>query len=190
MTRRRNRATAILVNCTFVLILVVGCKKDEVPAPQSVQPASAKPAAAVQKSATGARSGVQKTISAARTTSVSAIDFTTKKDPFKPAVTAPVPTEKRGEQPIKKAGDQLPIQSYETDKFRVVGIITGIKENRALLIDPAGKAYVVRQGMAVGSSDGIVAKVNPNSLEIVEKFRDDDGHVRKRTVKLTLTRKK
>ena len=188
MTRRRNRATAILVTCPLVIALVAGCKKDEAPPPQSVQPA--KPASAIQKPLSGAKAGVQKTLSAARTPGVAAIDFATKKDPFKPAVTAPLPTDKKGEQPAKKVGDLLPIQSYETEKFKVVGIITGINENRALMIDPSGKAYVVRKGMAVGNSDGTVAKVNPNSVEIVEKFRDDDGHVRKRTVKLTLTRKK
>jgi len=177
---------AILVTCSFVIALVAGCKKEGAPPPQNAQPP--KPAAAVQKPLSGAKSSVQKTISTARTPGP--IDFSTKKDPFKPAVTAPLPTDKKAELPARKAGDLLPIQSYETEKFKVVGIITGINENRALMIDPAGKAYVVRRGMAVGNSDGIVAKVNPNSVEIVEKFRDDDGHVRKRTVKLTLTRKK
>lgn len=192
MTRRRTNVSVFLVTCTLALTLVCGCKKEEVsPPPQNAQPAkTAAPVPAVQKLSTSAKQGVQKTISAARMTSGASIDFASKKDPFKPAVTAPVPSDKKSEPVVRKSGEQLPILSYETEKFKVVGIITGIKENRALLIDPAGKAYVVRQGMAVGSNDGVVAKVNLNSVEIVEKFRDDDGRVRKRTVKLTLTRKK
>ena len=189
---RRNNVSLFLVTFTLVPALVCGCKKEEVPPPpQKAQPANtAAPVSAVKALPTSAKQGVQKTISAARMTTAGPIDFTSKKDPFKPAVTAAPPTDKKSEPVVKKTGNLLPIQSYETEKFKVVGIITGIKENRALLIDPAGKAYVVRQGMAVGSSDGVVAKVNVNSLDIVEKFRDDDGRVRKRTVKLTLTRKK
>lgn len=189
---RRNNVSLFLVTCTLVPALVCGCKKEEAPSPpEKAQPANiVAPASAIQKMPTSVKQGVQKTISAARMTTAGPIDFTSKKDPFKPAVTAPLPTDKKSEPVVKKAGNLLPIQSYETEKFKVVGIITGIKENRALLIDPAGKAYVVRQGMTVGSNDGVVAKVNVNSLEILEKFRDDDGHVRKRTVKLTLTRKK
>ncbi len=189
---RRNNVSVFLVTCTLALTLVCGCKKEEVsPPPPNPQPAkTAAPVPAVQKQSTSAKQGVQKTISAARITAGVSIDFTSKKDPFKPAVTAPVPSDKKSEPVVRKSGEQLPILSYETEKFKVVGIITGIKENRALLIDPAGKAYVVRQGMAVGSNDGVVAKVNLNSVEIVEKFRNDDGRVRKRTVKLTLTRKK
>ncbi|TWJ32778.1 pilus assembly protein PilP [Geobacter argillaceus] len=189
---RRNNVAVFLLTCSLAFTLVCGCKKEvSSPPPQQAQPAkTAAPASAVHKSMTSTKSGVQKTISAARIATVGSIDFTSKKDPFKPAVTAPLPTDKNSEQVVKKSGDLLPILSYETEKFKVVGIITGIKENRALLIDPAGKAYVVRQGMAVGSNNGVVAKVNLNSVEIVEKFRNDDGRVRKRTVKLTLTRKK
>jgi type IV pilus assembly protein PilP len=189
MTRRRNNVSVFLVTCTLALTLVCGCKKEEVPPPPQPQPVKTA-APAVQKLPTSAKPAVQKTISAARTTTAGSIDFTSKKDPFKPAVTAPLPSDKKSETVVKISGEQLPILSYETEKFKAVGIITGIKENRALLIDPAGKAYVVRQGMAVGSNDGVVAKVNLNSVEIVEKFRGDDGRVRKRTVKLTLTRKK
>ena len=189
MTRRRNNVSVFLVTCSLALTLVWGCKKEEVPPPQKAQPAKTA-ASAVQKQPTSARQGIQKSISSARTVTAGSIDFASKRDPFKPAVTAPLPSDKKAEPVITKVGDRLPIQSYETDKFKVVGIITGIKENRALLVDPAGKAYVVKHGMAVGSSDGVVAKVNLNSVEIVEKFRDDDGRVRKRTVKLTLTRKK
>ena len=190
MTRRRNNVSVFLVTYSLALALVFGCKKADVPPP----PPQAQPAKtavpAVQKQPTSAKQAIQKPISAARTVTAGSIDFASKRDPFKPAVTAPLPSDKKAGPVITKTGDQLPIQSYETEKFKVVGIITGIKENRALLVDPGGKAYVVRQGMAVGSSEGVVAKVNLNSVEVVEKFRDDDGRVRKRTVKLTLTRKK
>ena len=86
--------------------------------------------------------------------------------------------------------DALPIQSYDTEKFRITGIITGIRENSALVVDPTGKGYVLKEGMQIGSNDGRVKKVTASSIEVEESFRDDNGKVRKRIVKLTLLRKK
>ena len=86
--------------------------------------------------------------------------------------------------------DPLPIQSFDTEKFKVSGIITGLKENSALVIDPNGKGYVVKEGMQIGNNDGYVKRVTNSTVEVEECFRDDNGRVRKRLVKLTLIRKK
>jgi len=86
--------------------------------------------------------------------------------------------------------DALPIQSFDTEKFRVTGIITGVRENSALVIDPNGKGYVVREGMMLGSNDGRIKRITSSTVEVEENFRDDNGRVKKRVVKLALTRKK
>jgi len=57
-------------------------------------------------------------------------------------------------------------------------------------MDPNGKGYVIKEGMQIGSNDGRVRKVTASSIEVEESFRDDNGKVRKRIVKLTLLRKK
>ena len=181
----------MVVACSLVIALFAGCKKDD--SPQTAPPPKdppAKPTDAAQKTMSGAKGGIQKPLSSARVPGAGGIDFANLRDPFKPAVTIAPPADKKAGPSITSAANLLPIQSFETEKFRVVGIITGINENRALMLDPAGKAYVVRKGMAVGNSGGVVTKVNPNSVEITERFQDDSGRVRKRTVKLTLTRKK
>ena len=57
-------------------------------------------------------------------------------------------------------------------------------------MDPNGKGYVIKEGMQIGNNDGRVKKVTASSVEVEESFRDDNGKVRKRIVKLTLLRKK
>ena len=84
----------------------------------------------------------------------------------------------------------LPIQSYDLSKFKVSGIIVGLKENRALIVDPTGKGYVVRQGMAIGTNDGTIVKITPSYIEVAETYREDSGKLRKRNVKLSLMPKK
>lgn len=196
----------------IILLLAVsmpGCKKKTPPQPQSIplpkktEPAimtpSAAPVKTVQLAPSSARqatakSPVLKQISTAKrlTPPVSVnLDFTNRRDPFKPFVQLPTPNQAAvGKSAKSRLRDPLPIQSFDTEKFKVSGIVTGLKENSALVIDPNGKGYVVKAGMLMGSNDGHVKRVTNSTVEIEESFRDDTGRVRKRLVKLTLLRKK
>lgn len=195
----------------FLTIAISGCKK-EAPPPAPVRPlpkktvqtvpgtavpvAATKPLQAALSSArkvtptAPAQNPVQKQISTARlptTPAAVSLDFTSKRDPFKPFV----------QMPAKPAGgaknrtrDPLPIQKFDTEKFRVSGIITGLKENSALVIDPSGKGHIVKAGMPFGANDGRVKRITSTAIEVEESFMDDFGRVKKRLVKLTLLRKK
>jgi type IV pilus assembly protein PilP len=135
---------------------------------------------------------VQKQMSSPRLTPPAtgvSFDFTNRRDPFKPFIQAPAAQAAPGKT-VRKLKDLLPIQSFDTEKFRVTGIITGIRENSALVLDPNGKGYVVREGMLIGSNDGKIKRITNSTVEIEEIFRDDGGRMKKRLVKLTLTRKK
>jgi type IV pilus assembly protein PilP len=116
------------------------------------------------------------------------LDFTGKRDPFKPYAQLPAQQQVKSTKP--RTHDPLPIQSFDTEKFKVSGIVTGLRENSALVIDPNGKGYVVKAGMPIGNNDGIVKSVSNSTVEVEESFRDDNGKVRKRLVKLMLLRKK
>jgi len=160
--------------------------------PGQPQPASVnKGAPAVVTPPVTAAAAVQKQVSTAKPAlppgGVS-LDFTNRRDPFRPYVQAPIPH--ANAKSLKPVRDLLPIQSFDTEKFRVSGIITGIRENSALVIDPNGKGYVVREGMLIGSNDGRVKRITNTAVEVEESFRDDNGRVKKRLVKLALTRKK
>ena len=69
-------------------------------------------------------------------------------------------------------------------------MIAGLKENTALIVDPGGRGYVVREGMSIGNSDGRISRITPSAIEVVERYRDDNGHMRKRIITLTLPKKK
>lgn len=196
----------------FIVLLAVavpGCKKKAPPPPQSTplpkkteQVAAVTPATSLKSVQTApssarkleAKSLVQNQISTAKrlTQPVSVnLDFTTRRDPFKPFAQMPVPAQTvSGKAAKSRVRDLLPIQSFETEKFKVSGIVTGLKANSALVIDPNGKGYVVKEGMLIGNNDGHVKRVTNSTVEIEESFRDDNGRVRKRLVKLTLLRKK
>jgi type IV pilus assembly protein PilP len=118
------------------------------------------------------------------------LDFRTRTDPFKPFAVVVAPAKTEQQKASRPAVDLLPIQSFEVSKFKVAGIIAGLKENRALLIDPNGKGYVVQEGMLIGSNDGRITRITASSVEVDERFREDSGRVRKRKIVLTLAKKR
>ncbi|KAF0219012.1 MAG: hypothetical protein FD174_2401 [Geobacteraceae bacterium] len=166
----------------FIAVPLVfpGCKKKEVPQPASApQP----------KPVVNATLPIQQQPSSARVVLSAApqLDFSSKKDPFKPLVAEKQPSAKP--EAVSKTSEALPLQSYDVNSFKVSGIIVGMKENRALIVDPAGKGYVVKSGMQIGNNDGRISKISASAVEIVEQYRDEKGQSQKRTVKLTLAKK-
>jgi len=171
--------SALLVGA---LLLSFGCSKTEQPRPQPSQlKPVVKPSKAVQAQASSAKIALPVE---------QLFDFTTKKDPFKPFTPEPAPQGQAKPAGVVRTGDVLPIQSYDVSKFRISGIITGLKENTALIIDPAGRGYVVREGMMIGINDGRINRITPAAIEVIEQYRDDNGHLRKRNIILTLPKKK
>jgi type IV pilus assembly protein PilP len=124
-------------------------------------------------------------MSTARVASVApAFDFSSRRDPFKPFVEDIKP----GDKPVGPKG-MLPIQNYELAQFRVTGIIVGLKENFAQVVDPTGKAYTLKMGMSIGNRSGRVTAITPTYIEIVERTADDSGKVRNRTERLVIPKK-
>ncbi len=182
----RNRNSAYL----FLLLLAfsAGCKKEEAPAPQPAAPGEATPAAEPAQPVQGQLS------SAIR--AQGGLDFSKRTDPFKsqaPVVTlTPGSPGQQGGQPgaASPGADVLPIQSFEVTRFKVAGIIAGLTENRALLIDPNGKGYVVQAGMQIGNANGRISRITATTVEVVERYKESSGRSKSRTIVLTLAKKR
>jgi type IV pilus assembly protein PilP len=182
MRKRGNNLKRLLAVLAAALIGVAGCSKEERPQPVQPRPKPApKPVVPVQQQASSVKAAVPRE---------ALLDFTNKKDPFKPAVHAQQAKVAAKPGRVARSGEVLPIQSYDVDKFRVAGIIAGLKENTALIIDPAGRGYVVREGMVIGMNDGKINRITSSAIEVIEQYRDDNGHLRKRSIILSLAKKK
>jgi len=160
---------------------ICGCKKNEQQStPPPPPPAAAKAPLPVQKQPTSA-----KVVGQVETS----LDFSTKKDPFKPAV-EPVQQQQKEKPTVSaRSGGYLPIQKYDVNKYQVSGIIIGFKENTALVVDPDGKGYVVKEGMPIGNNDGRITRILPSAILVVEPHRDENGRMKKRTITLALSKK-
>ncbi len=179
----KNNNYSVLAVSLVCALLCTACSKEQTPAPAPPQPIKA---AVVQPKP------VQKQVSSALRLplpSGNQFDFSNKKDPFKPFVV--VKTVPKGSpESLKKAQrNALPIHSYDVSQFKLIGIITGGRENQAMVTDPAGKGYVLKVGMLIGKNDGRITSISPSGVDVLEQFRGDNGRVRKENIKLTLPRK-
>jgi type IV pilus assembly protein PilP len=164
-----------------LILSLAACKKEGTPGQQPGQTTAAAPKVAKP---------LQKKLSSAQPPlPPPPLNFSKKKDPFRPFI-SPATATKSATVTTKayKKRSELPIHSYDVSQFKVIGIITGLRENRAMIVDPTGKSYVIKVGMTVGLNEGRVTRINPASVEITEQFSDDSGKKRKQLVKLNLPR--
>ncbi|HEY3308495.1 MAG TPA: pilus assembly protein PilP [Desulfuromonadaceae bacterium] len=168
---------SVLIIATFS----VGCKKKEPQPPV---------AATVVKPSPQQLKPIQKAVSSALKlppAPVNQFDFSNKKDPFKPFAIIKPQMSKDIERKAAKEG--LPILSFDVNQFKLIGIVTGDKENKAMVTDPSGKGYVLKVGMTIGKNEGRITAITTNGVDVLEQFRDDNGRVRKEYIRITLPRK-
>ncbi len=174
MTRKNLKNNLVLATAALIVASGAGCKKEQPPpppAPVIIQ----KPKIAVQKPVSSVAAPTNQ------------FDFSKKKDPFKPYVVAkPDASAKTARKPDKPA---LPIHSFALEQFRLIGVVADPNGNRAMVVDPAGKGYVLKVGMSVGSDEARVTRIDGSGVDLVRQFRDDSGKTRKETVKIPLLRK-
>jgi type IV pilus assembly protein PilP len=187
MTRHLNSRAYTVVALVTVATLVSGCNKKEPPAPVVAPPVAVQ---AKQQQVKAVQKPVSSTsIKLVPPPSTNQFDFSGKKDPFKPDLAVKIATSPLPEDMKKALQGGLPIHSFDVSQFRLIGVVTGAKENQAMVIDPNGKGYVIKTGMTIGKNDGRVTAVGINGVEIVEQFKDDRGRVRKENIRITLPKK-
>lgn len=85
-----------------------------------------------------------------------------RRDPFKPyAESAPL---EEGEM----AGPLLPLQQYDLEQLRLVGILWNIADPKAMFIDPKNQVHVVRRDERLGKKNGYVAVIREGEVVVVE----------------------
>jgi Tfp pilus assembly protein PilP len=107
-------------------------------------------------------------------------DPTGKPDPFQPPV-----LENSAELKSRRARG-LPLQQFEVTEFELVGIVSGTRENRALVQDASGKGYLIKVGTPIGKNQGRVVAIADRQILIEERIKDFLGREKSRTVALKI----
>ena len=95
-----------------------------------------------------------------------------KRDPFLPYESI---------APVGDGGSMLgplfPLQRFDIDQLKLVGVIWDVKNPKAMILDPSGTGYVVRVNERIGRNSGYIARIRESELVIVETFKGSDGNV-------------
>ena len=108
-------------------------------------------------------------------------DPTGKRDPFQPFIATQTPVMPPGEEiPV------TPLQKYDISQLKLVAILVGKGEGRAMVEDAEGKGYIVEKGIYMGRNFGKVKAVMKDRVVIEERYKDYMGQVKTKEIVLQL----
>lgn len=187
---KRNRACKALTGCLITVVLgvsLIGCKKD-----QAAPPPAGSNQVAPKTTNMPVSAVLQKPISSPRVQLAALpqknqLDFSSRKDPFKAYVNVKAAPDRGKPSDEKKNG--LPIHNFDVSQFKLIGTVMDAKGNKAMVVDPSGKGYVLRVGMTIGQNEGKIVKIDVGGVDVVEQSRDAFNKIRKETVRIPLLKK-
>jgi type IV pilus assembly protein PilP len=87
------------------------------------------------------------------------VDLLKVRDPFK-----------KPESVVEATTPKSDLESYASQQFILLGVITGPKRMRAMLQAPNGKTYFVKKGDHIGQRQGVIDRIVPNRVIVQEKI--------------------
>lgn len=88
--------------------------------------------------------------------------FRTNLDRFTPTVEIDADPEQAEETP------KTPLEYYDVDSYRLVLIMSGTAQAKALVIDPRDKSYIIQVGTLIGNRAGKVTSISATAVTIDE----------------------
>ena len=73
--------------------------------------------------------------------------------------------------------EEHPLEQSDINDFKLLGLIWGIRDARAIVVDPSGKSYVVGKGTRIGRNEGELIGIYKDRIVVLEKIRDLEGKV-------------
>jgi type IV pilus assembly protein PilP len=108
-------------------------------------------------------------------------DPTGKRDPFQPFIAMQTPV-----KPPEEEVPVTPLQTYDLSQLKLVAILVGTGEGRAMVEDSEGKGYIIHKGVYVGRNFGKVKAVLKDRVIIEERYKDYMGKVKSKDIVLRL----
>jgi Tfp pilus assembly protein PilP len=108
-----------------------------------------------------------------------AYDATGKRDPFRSFQFV--------DEEVPKVGFG-PLGDYELGQLAVVAVVWDAGRPRALVADPGGRSFVIREGSQIGKNAGRVIHIGDNLVLVKETYVDFEGHQTTRDVEMRIRR--
>tara|TARA_Y100001968_G_C19066972_1_gene576466 strand:+ start:119 stop:664 length:546 start_codon:yes stop_codon:yes gene_type:complete len=93
-----------------------------------------------------------------------------KRDPFRSYLSV---VEEEGNQKSERLLEKT--EAFELDQYKLVALISGTSQPRAMVEDPKNEGHIVRIGSRLGKNGGRITRISNNSIVVVEEFRAPTG---------------
>ncbi len=93
-----------------------------------------------------------------------------RRDPFVPLTQIRRPIEKTTEP-------ATPLERYDLPQFKLIGVIVGKGEPKAMVVAPDGKSYVLSEGLKIGKNNGVILDINSEAIVVKEKYYDFSNNI-------------
>lgn len=108
-------------------------------------------------------------------------DPTGKRDPFRSFILT-VEAERKD--------SRGPLEQFDLTQLKVVAVVWGSERPRAVVSDPSGRGYIVREGTYMGKNEGRVIGIADNSLVVKETYVDYFGETTTKDVTMRVRAEK
>jgi type IV pilus assembly protein PilP len=91
-----------------------------------------------------------------------------KVDPFRSNLAHFAPHVEIEEEKTEEQEQKTPLEYYDVSQYKLVLIMSGTAQPKAMVIDPRGKSYVLQVGTKIGTRDGKVVSITSTEVRIEE----------------------
>ena len=88
--------------------------------------------------------------------------------------------------PVDNAIPLTPLQKVGLDQLRVIGVIVGKGEPKAMVIAPDNKSFILKKGTKVGRNNGSVFSITTDAIIVEEHYLDFSGEVKTKMQEIML----
>lgn len=106
-------------------------------------------------------------------------DFKDKRDPFRSWGFV---------NPLKRTVGGGPLANFELGQLGIVAVVWETGRPRAIVTDPAGRSFIIREGSRIGKNDGRVIHIGDNLVLVKETYVDFAGEQTTKDVELRIRR--
>lgn len=76
---------------------------------------------------------------------------------------------------VQAKGPESELEMYAAADFKLMGVLSGGNQLRAMISSPNGKTYFVKKGMTIGTRKGTISKITETALVVREKVTNALG---------------
>lgn len=68
-----------------------------------------------------------------------------------------------------------PLERFSVNEFKLIGVLTGLRDLKALVLSPDGQTHIVSEKMRIGKNKGSVLKITSDKIYVRESFINSLG---------------